>query len=740
MATIYDVAKHAGTSISTVSHYLNKTKYVGPEKSLRIKEAIDTLSYVPNRAAKALKTSHSNEIHVVLPNLVDPLYAHTYSGISSVILNSNYTTILHLTNDVVATELIILEKIKKNNPAGILICSCQFNDLSLLNSIKKIFPTFFLYRNPFEEEDKHVTFNNEQTLFRLTKQLIHQGHSSIGLVTGYDHFSWDYECINGYTKAFSRMGKIIDDKLLLQLPQQKEAAFKYLSQKYTDRELPSCMIATTTTFTTAIKDIYAIRQKEDYLLITLGYESWHNKDLSFTQIQTMRESEKLGADTAHSLILNIERPSEFEGKSTLYKDHFDPTILKAITPRYKAPQTYEGSTLNLLLLDDDTSLSAIKALVPHFEHLYGTSIHIDTCEYNKLYNKITNEQDSLDYDLISADTPWLSEFVKHGLITQPSVFVDQNISDDTPAYLGRYQSNLFGLPYIIGLQLLFYRTDLFKDQNNRESFYAKYNRDLCPPSDWHHYNQIAEFFTRKYNKESPTSYGTCLANYYQGSILGEVLPRIWGYDGQILDEDLFPSLCTASTKKGFENYFQATKFGTPQAHYAQDVARDFCQGDIAMITSYVSYAPLLYDRLKSPIHGHVGFAPMPSDSSMVSGWSLCLQKSSKKKALANAFFEWFMSPDIAYRYALLTGNPTKRDLYFNRNLGKLYPWLPLSLDIFDKGHTRRLFPDTISTSIDNEAFEGLISHVIEKRVSSKGSLHSLLKQADRDLESLINHQ
>ncbi len=216
------------------------------------------------------------------------------------------------------------------------------------------------------------------------------------------------------------------------------------------------------------------------------------------------------------------------------------------------------------------------------------------------------------------------------------------------------------------------------------------------------------------------------------------MPRIWGYGGHVVDEDDLPSLCTPPVKKAFENYFEASKYGTNTTHYAQDVARTFCEGNIAMITSYVSYAPLLYDKVSNPISGLVGFAPMPSDSSMVSGWSLCLHERSKKKALAHAFFKWFLSPDIAYRYALLTGNPTKRHLFLNTNLNKLYPWLSLSLETFEKGHTRRLFEEQANQVLDSETFEGLISNIIAKRQSSKASLHSLLKQADRDLTALLS--
>ena len=43
MATINDIAKMAGVSTSTVSHVVNKTRYVSPELVKRVEKAIEEL-------------------------------------------------------------------------------------------------------------------------------------------------------------------------------------------------------------------------------------------------------------------------------------------------------------------------------------------------------------------------------------------------------------------------------------------------------------------------------------------------------------------------------------------------------------------------------------------------------------------------------------------------------------------------------------------------------------------------
>ena len=47
MATIYDIAKVSGVSATTVSHVLNHTRYVSPDITQRVMEAVETLGYQP---------------------------------------------------------------------------------------------------------------------------------------------------------------------------------------------------------------------------------------------------------------------------------------------------------------------------------------------------------------------------------------------------------------------------------------------------------------------------------------------------------------------------------------------------------------------------------------------------------------------------------------------------------------------------------------------------------------------
>ncbi|MPZ11350.1 MAG: LacI family DNA-binding transcriptional regulator, partial [Kiloniellaceae bacterium] len=64
-ATIYDVARLAGVSPSTVSHVVNSTRKVSLATRQRVEDAIDALSYRPNDTARMLRGGHAKLIGLV---------------------------------------------------------------------------------------------------------------------------------------------------------------------------------------------------------------------------------------------------------------------------------------------------------------------------------------------------------------------------------------------------------------------------------------------------------------------------------------------------------------------------------------------------------------------------------------------------------------------------------------------------------------------------------------------------
>jgi LacI family transcriptional regulator len=83
--TIKDVAEAAGVSIATVSHVLNKTRFVSPETTVKVNNAIDSLKFKTNPIARNLRSGESRLIGFVVANMEHYFYVNIAKGIEKTI-------------------------------------------------------------------------------------------------------------------------------------------------------------------------------------------------------------------------------------------------------------------------------------------------------------------------------------------------------------------------------------------------------------------------------------------------------------------------------------------------------------------------------------------------------------------------------------------------------------------------------------------------------------------------------
>ena len=98
-ASIYDVAKRAGVSISTVSRILNNSANVSDKKVQAVKEAMEYYQYEPKQFGRGLVKQRSNMIGVYTPFHSGSVFESSYTlellkGIERVLTRHNYSMVL----------------------------------------------------------------------------------------------------------------------------------------------------------------------------------------------------------------------------------------------------------------------------------------------------------------------------------------------------------------------------------------------------------------------------------------------------------------------------------------------------------------------------------------------------------------------------------------------------------------------------------------------------------------------
>lgn len=123
MATLKDVAKETGLTVSTVSRVLNNRGYISEEARQKVYDAMKKLNYRPNAVARSLSKQSSNTIGVIVPHIRHPYFAELISNLESQAYHHKYQILLFNSQEKNEKEWEYLEMCSSNRVAGIILCS-----------------------------------------------------------------------------------------------------------------------------------------------------------------------------------------------------------------------------------------------------------------------------------------------------------------------------------------------------------------------------------------------------------------------------------------------------------------------------------------------------------------------------------------------------------------------------------------------------------------------------------------
>lgn len=210
-ATIKDIAREANVSLATVSRALNHSSCVTDAMQKRVMDAAQKLGYVPNSAAKSLKTNSTFTIGFLVSDISNSYHISIARIVEDIVSKHNYNLILCSTGNSKQRELDYLQMLMSKNVDGLILNSTGLNDDFVLKMNKKT-PMVLLNRriiSPSFHGD-FIDTNSYLGCYRLTKQLLALGHRKIYVVRGPIHLSNSYERFQGFVDAMSEAGITID--------------------------------------------------------------------------------------------------------------------------------------------------------------------------------------------------------------------------------------------------------------------------------------------------------------------------------------------------------------------------------------------------------------------------------------------------------------------------------------------------------------------------------------------------
>ena len=215
MATIADVARQAGVSLSTVSHVVNGTRRVAPQTARAVQAAIDSIGYIPNILARALKTASTRSVGVAISAISNPYFSDIICAVETECSRLGMMVFLSDTEDDPARELEAVAALHQRRVDGIILAPCADPERRALAYLRAAHvPCVLVDRMPDPTFDQ-VGVNNRAAMRNLVEHVAGRGHQRIGYIGGNPGFETTKERVAGYRDAMRRLRLPVDERYLV---------------------------------------------------------------------------------------------------------------------------------------------------------------------------------------------------------------------------------------------------------------------------------------------------------------------------------------------------------------------------------------------------------------------------------------------------------------------------------------------------------------------------------------------
>ncbi|XVU24836.1 LacI family DNA-binding transcriptional regulator [Actinoplanes sp. CA-054009] len=175
-----DVAARAGVSIKTVSNVVNGYVHVAPATRARVQAAIEALGYVPNMAARQLRSGRSGVIALAVPELQSPYFAEIAGLIVQAAEQRSWTVLIDQTDGQAERERNLVAGLRRHAIDGLI-----FSPLALAGeelAVESGTPMVLLGERVWHGPADHVAIDNTAAAADATRHLTALGRRRIAAI------------------------------------------------------------------------------------------------------------------------------------------------------------------------------------------------------------------------------------------------------------------------------------------------------------------------------------------------------------------------------------------------------------------------------------------------------------------------------------------------------------------------------------------------------------------------------
>ncbi|AKB03687.1 substrate-binding domain-containing protein [Vibrio cholerae] len=311
MATMKDIARLAGVSTSTVSHVINKSRFVSDEIAERVNNAAQQLNYAPSALARSLKMNRTKTIGMLVTTSTNPFFGEVVKGVERSCYHQGYNLILCNTEgDNQRMKASINTLLQKRVDGLLLMCSTLEGErLDVFDRYPDI-PIVVMDWGPILFASDKIQDNSLQGGYMAAKHLIECGHKEIGCITGpliRHQAQMRYE---GYKRALAEAGIAINPDWIVESDFECEGGYQAFEKLYQRGKLPSALFVSNDMMAMGViqaANQRGLRVPDDLSLI--GYDDVHIAKFMTPALTTIHQPKyRLGKAAVDTLLYRLENP------------------------------------------------------------------------------------------------------------------------------------------------------------------------------------------------------------------------------------------------------------------------------------------------------------------------------------------------------------------------------------------------------------------------------------------------
>lgn len=314
MATMKDIARLAKVSTSTVSHVINKSRFVSDEIAERVNNAAKELNYAPSALARSLKIKRTHTIGMLVTTSTNPFFGEVVKGVERRCYEKGYNLILCNTEgDSERMKSSIDTLLQKRVDGLMLMCSTlEGEHLDVFERYPEL-PVVVMDWGPMLFASDKIQDNSHQGGYMATKYLIDNGHTEIGCVTGPLHRNQASLRYEGYKKAMADANLELNAQWIIESNFMCDGGFDSYQKLKSKGQLPSALFVCNDMMAMGVINAAyqdGLRIPSDLSII--GYDDIHLSKYMTPSLTTIHQPKhRLGKAAVDTLINRLETPDAY---------------------------------------------------------------------------------------------------------------------------------------------------------------------------------------------------------------------------------------------------------------------------------------------------------------------------------------------------------------------------------------------------------------------------------------------